>query len=40
MKHGAFTPRNYRGRYTGMIHRFDDRLAVAALRDPARPPGR
>ena len=40
MKHGVLIPRTYRGRYTGVLRRFDNRLALAALRDPARPPGR
>jgi hypothetical protein len=40
LKHGVLIPRTYRGRYTGIVHRFDNRLAMAALRDPARPPGR
>ena len=40
MQHGVLVPRTYRGCYTGVLRRFDNRLAVAALRDPARPPGR
>lgn len=40
MEHGVLIQRSYRGRYTGVIRRFDNRLALAALREPARPPGR
>lgn len=40
LQRGVVQPRYYRGRYVAMVHRYDNRLAAAALRDRARPPGR
>lgn len=34
---GIVTPRYYKGRLVGTHHRFDYRLALAALRDPVEP---
>jgi hypothetical protein len=31
-QHGCWVPRYYRGRYVGTLHRYDNRLPLAALR--------